>query len=38
MLYDYQDKIKSITADDKSWIYAYIPKTTDQSIEYRAKD
>ena len=37
MICDYQDKLKSITTGDESWIYAYDPETTDQSSEYRAK-
>ena len=37
MICDYQDKLKSITTGDESWIYAYDPETTDQSSEYCGK-
>ena len=37
MLSDYEDKLKCIITEDETWIYAYHPKTIDQSSEYRAK-
>ncbi|XP_011263146.2 uncharacterized protein LOC105255530 [Camponotus floridanus] len=37
MLSDYQSVMKRIITGDETWIYAYDPKTTDQSSEYRAK-
>ena len=37
MLSDYQGVDKQIITGDESWIYAYDPETTDQSIEYRLK-
>lgn len=38
MLYDYQDKMKSIISGDKTWIYAYDQVTIGQLREYRAKN
>lgn len=37
MLSDYHDKMKCMITGDETWIYAYDPKVTDQSSEYRAK-
>ena len=37
MLSDYQDRMKFMITGDETWIYAYDPETTDQSIEYRTK-
>ena len=37
MLSDYQDKMKCMISRDETWIYAYDPEATDQSIKYRAK-
>ena len=37
ILSDYQGVYKQIITGDESWIYAYDPKTTDQSSEYRLK-
>ena len=37
MLSDYQDVYKEIITGAESWIYAYDPKTTEQSSGYRLK-
>lgn len=37
MISDYQSVLKLLIIRDKTWIYAYVPETNDQSSEYRTE-